>query len=403
MAVFKYKALNKEGKETEGLVDATNEQEASGLVISKGLKVIFIKAEKTQGTSKNIVITFGSSVKTKDVVIFFRQFAVMVSASVAMVQALKIIVEQTVSVKLKMLISEIADEVDSGSRLSDAMSKHPKVFTPFHTSVIKGGESSGRLAESLTYLADEVEKDYDMVSKIKGAMTYPAFVMTGLLVVGVVMMVFVVPKLTGVLQESGVELPIATKILIGTSNFMQVYWYLIVVSAIGLAFFLKMYMATPSGRYAADFILLKLPIFGNLFQKIYIVRFSRSMETLLSGGVTVVDALKVSGEVVNNRVFTRLIQKTRQEVEDGNPMSTVLSTSKMIPQMVSQMVSIGEKTGKLDMVLGRVAQFYGREVGNSIDNLMVLMEPIIMVVMGLAVGTMVAAIILLMYNIATGT
>ena len=405
MSVYKYKALNTAGNEVEGLVDATSEKEASQLVVAKGLKVLFIgsEKEKSQSKSKNIVITFGTSVKTKDLVIFFRQFAVMVSANVAMIQALKIIVEQTTNIKLKMLISEIADEVDSGSRLSDAMTKHPKVFTSFHTSVIKGGESSAKLAESLTYLADEVEKDYDMMSKIKGAMTYPAFVMTGLAVVGMVMMVFVVPKLTGVLTESGVPLPIATKILIAVSDFIQNYWFLIIIAVIGIAVFLRMYISTAKGRYIADYVLLKLPIFGKLFQKIYIVRFSRSMETLISGGVTVNESLKVSGEVVNNKVFAKLIRKTTQDVEDGGPMSATLSTSKMIPQMVAQMASIGEKTGKLDMILGRVAQFYQREVNNTIDNLMTLMEPIIMVIMGVAVGTMVAAVILPMYNMATAS
>ncbi|MBL7057720.1 type II secretion system F family protein [Patescibacteria group bacterium] len=401
MAVFKYKAINTQGEEVEGLVDAVSEKEASGLVVAEGLKVIFVEAQKIKATSKNFVISFGSSVKTRDLVIFFRQFSVMVSANVAMVQALKIIVEQTESIKLKMLISEVADEVDSGSRLSDAMSRHPKVFTGFHTSVIRGGESSGKLAESLTYLADEVEKDYDMMSKIKGAMTYPAFVMTGLTVVGVVMMVFVVPKLTGVLTESGVELPIATRILIGLSDFMQNYWILIFIGAICAGVGFKYYVATPKGGYVADYVLLKLPIFGKLFQKIYIVRFSRSMETLISGGITVTESLKVSGEVVNNKVFAKLIKKTTEEVEDGSPMSSVLSTSKLIPQMMSQMASIGEKTGKLDMILGRVAQFYQREVNTTIDNLMTLMEPIIMVIMGIAVGTMVAAVILPMYNMAT--
>lgn len=400
MAVYKYKALNDTGREVSGFIDAASEDAASQLVEEKGLKVLFIKLEKKK-KSKQIVITMGSTVKTRDLVIFFRQFSVMISASVAMVQALKIIVEQTESIKLKMLISEVADEVDSGSRLSDAMDRHPKVFTSFHSSVIRGGETSGKLAESLTYLADEVEKDYDMMSKIRGAMTYPAFVLTGLGVVGVVMMIFVVPKLTNVLTESGVELPIATKILIYVSHILATYWLLILIGLIALMIALKYYIATPKGRYVADYILLKLPIFGILFQKISIVRFSRSMETLISGGITVTESLKVSGDVVNNKVFGDLIKKTREEVADGNPMSTILATSNMIPVMVSQMASIGEKTGKLDVILGRVAKFYEREVDNTIDNLMTLMEPIIMVIMGIAVGTMVAAIILPMYNMAT--
>ncbi len=368
--VFQYEAINKDGKEVTGLVEAGSEQDAAKMIQAKGLTVLFIKKKvvrKKLITQLNI--TFGGTIKTKDLVIFFRQFSVMISANVSMVEALRIIIEQTINVKLKMLISEIADEVDSGSRLSDAMAKHSKVFSNFYTSVIRGGETSGKLNESLNYLADEIERDYDMMSKIKGAMVYPIFVFCGLIIVGIVMMVFVVPKLTNVLTESGAELPIATKILVATSDILQNYWLALILLFIGLGVLLRFLVSTPRGAYAIDYFLLRLPIFGPLFQKIYVVRFARSMNTLLSGGITVTNSLDISSKVVNNKVYSKLIAKAKKEVEDGSTVSKAFSGSKQIPPMVTQMISIGEKTGKLDVVLARVGDFYGREVNNTIANL----------------------------------
>ncbi len=358
---------------------------------------------KYKVVDENKIIKFNSilnRVKIKDIVIFSRQFSVMTSANVTVVQALKILIEQTSNVKLKIIISEIAFEVDAGSRLSDALAKRPGIFSDFYVSVIRSGETSGRLDESLTYLANEMEKDYDMISKVRGAMIYPAFVLSGLLAVGIVMMVFVIPKLTSVLTESGTELPMATKILIGTSDFMSGYWWLIILIIVGIVSGVYYYNKTAKGSYLIDVIKLRVPIFGKLFQRIYLVRFTRSLNTLIVGGVTITEGLKISAEVVNNKVYRKLINETVKVVEDGNSISSVFIKSDEIPKMVSQMMSIGEQTGKLDLVLERISEFYSREVDNIIANLMALMEPVIMLLMGVAVAIMVAAVILPMYNMA---
>lgn len=401
MAVYKYKALNQDKETLEGLVDAPSLEVAAEVLQEKGYAVISIKEEISGegGFQFNIL----NKIKPRELVVFSRQFAVMISANVAMVQSLKILVDQTESIKLKMVISEIADEVDSGSRLSESLEKRSKIFSSFYVSVIRAGETSGRLEESLNYLADEMEKDYDMMSKIKGAMIYPIFVLFGLTVVGVVMMIFVVPKLTAILTESGAELPFATRVLIGTSNFMTSYWWLLIIIVGGLIFGARFYFNTIRGREVIDYLLLKLPVFGKLFQRIYLVRFTRSMNTLIVGGVAITESLRIAGDIVSNQVYKKLVLQTIKEVEDGNSISSVFIASKEIPKMVSQMMSIGEKTGKLDVVLARVTDFYGREVNNIVANLMTLMEPIIMVVMGVAVGLMVAAIILPMYNLASNT
>ncbi|MBI4812639.1 type II secretion system F family protein [Candidatus Falkowbacteria bacterium] len=396
--VFKYKTLNQEGKTIQGLVEAVSEEAAAEILREKGLSIIFIK-EESAGGGKGLSVL--NRIKTKDVVVFSRQFSVMISANVTMVQALRVLVEQTENIKLKMIISEIADEVDSGSKLSASLSKRPKIFSNFYINVIKAGETSGRLDEALNYLADEMEKDYDMTSKIRGAMIYPAFVLCGLTAVGIVMMVFVVPKLTDILLETGAELPLATRILIAASKFLTKYWWLLIMMIVGAIAGLKFYISKPQGRRIFDFLKLKLPVFGKLFQRIYLVRFTRSMNTLILGGVAITESLKIAGEVVSNQIYKDLISETAEEVEDGNSISSVFINSKEIPKMVSQMMSIGEKTGKLDIVLARITDFYAREIDNIVANLMTLMEPIIMVIMGVAVGIMVAAVILPMYNLAS--
>lgn len=400
MAIFKYKALDVDKKERKGLIEAINEEAAAGTLKEKGLSIISIK-RKSERKGKAKFLTILNRVKLKDLVIFSRQFAVMISANVALVQSLRILVEQTENITLKMIVSEIADEVDSGLRLSDALAKRPKIFSNFYINVVKSGETSGKLDEILNYLADEMEKDYDMMSKIKGAMIYPVFVFLSLGIVGVIMMVFVVPKLTGILTETGAELPMATKILIGTSDIMSNYWWLLLIILVGIIIGFKFYIGTPLGRRQFDFLKLKIPIFGKLLQRIYLVRFTRSMNTLIVGGVPIIKSLEIAAEVVGNQTYKDLIKETSKAVEDGDSISSVFIDSKEIPKMVSQMMSIGEKTGKLDIILGRITDFYSREISNIVANLMTLMEPLIMAVMGVAVGIMVAAIILPMYDMAS--
>ncbi len=395
---FKYKALNRNQESANGLIEAVSENAAADLLREKGLTIISIEEESEGKDLQRFNIL--NRIKVKDVVIFSRQFSVMISANVTMVQALRILVDQTANVRFKMVISDIADEVDSGLKLSDSLKKRSNIFSNFYVNVIKSGETSGRLDEVLNYLADEMEKDYDMMSKIRGAMIYPAFVFFGLGTVGIVMMVFVVPKLTDILAESGGQLPFATRVLIATSKFMTNYWYILLLLLAGLIVGFKFFVSRPEGRLIFDKLKLRVPIFGKLFQRIYLVRFARSMSTLIMGGVAITESLKVVAQVVDNQIYKNLIEETVKEVEDGNSISSVFIESKEVPKMVSQMMSIGEKTGKLDIILARITDFYGREISNIVANLMTLMEPAIMVVMGLAVGLMVAAIILPMYNMA---
>lgn len=401
MPLFEYQAIdNKNKTHIKATVEAVDKNSAAYAVGEKELTLIDIK-EYQKKKDLTGYLNFFNRVSSKDLVIFSRQFAVMLRATVPVVQALRILIKQTNSQKLKLALSDVADEVDGGMRLSEALERFSKIFSNFFVAMIRSGETSGRLDEVLEYLADQNEKDYDLMSKIKGAMIYPVFIVVGLIAVGIVMMVVVVPKLTAVLQETGGALPMSTKILIAISGFMANYWWMLIV-IIGVIFFgLRYFVRTAVGKTYWDWFLVKLPIFGKLFQRIYLVRFSRSLATLSSGGIHLVEALKITSQIVGNKVYTAVIDKTIKEVEEGNTIGSVFIQSREIPAMVSYMISVGEQTGKLDVVLEKLSDFYAREIDNLITNLVSLIEPLIMVVLGVAVGLMVAAIIMPMYNLAS--
>ncbi len=397
MTLYKYKAINSDKQVVSGLVEADDENYAADLLQEKGLTLTLIK--KKSGIDLNN-ISFFNTIKAKDVVVFSRQFSVLISANVALVHSLKLLVSQVKNIRLKKVIAEVASDVDGGARLSDAFSKYPKVFSSFYVNVVRSGETSGKLDEVLSYLADELEKDFDMNAKIKGAMIYPSVVIIGLFVVGGGMMVFVVPKLTDVIISSGGELPLPTKILIAVSDFLKSYWWMVIGILIGAYVSLKIFASKPAGKMVLDIFMLRLPIFGHLFRLIYMVRFTRSMNTLIVGGVSISKGLDITAEVVNNSVYKKLIKETKRAVEDGNSISSIFQESKEVPIMVSQMMAIGEKTGRLDKILSKITDFYTREINNIIANLMTLMEPIVIIVIGIGVGMMVAAIILPMYQMA---
>ncbi len=401
MTTFNFKIVNPaNNKQETGTVDASGEAQAIDTLTSRGFQIISLKEASMHGGSAQ-VLDFMSRVNVKDLVAFSRQFAVMVAASVPVVESLKILANQAVKPKMRHVIAEISDEVDSGGILSESLAKRPDLFSNFYISVVKSGEQSGKLDEALDYIADEMEKDYDMNSKIKGAMIYPIFVTALMVAIGFMMMIFVVPRMTAIVIETGGELPLATRAMVAVSSFLISYWWLILALIAAVVVSLRLYLKTVQGRKQFDFWILKLPIFGKLLQMIYLVRFTRSMNTLVLGGVNISSSLRVAGEVVNNLYYQKVIEETIAEVQGGNSICTVFVRTKEIPSMVSQMMLVGEKTGKLDVALEKVTSFYNREITSMLANLMSLIEPSLMVAMGLGVGVMVAAILLPMYNVVS--
>ena len=400
MSIFRYSALKSNGRTKNGTVVAISESDALLRLNRQELNVKSIADISFSLESKFLKLI--APIGTKDLVIFTRQFSVMISASVPVVEALNVLIEQTKNISLKSMIAETAFEVDSGSFLSDSFAKRPKIFSEFFVNIIRSGETSGKLDEVLNYLADEMERAYDVNAKVKGAMIYPIFVISALVGVGVILMVYVIPNLTAILTETGAELPITTRIVIAASGFLQKYLILVIAFVVALIFAVRFYGKTYAGRRNLDIIKLKMPIFGKLFQYIYLMRFARSLSTLLKGGVTITKSLEIVAKVVNNTIYQELILETLEAINDGHPFAEVFDRSdKYMPKMVPQMISVGERTGKIDVVLDKINDFYSRESTNMLDNLSKLMEPIIMVIMGIGVGIMVAAVLLPMYNLAS--
>jgi type IV pilus assembly protein PilC len=398
MPVFSYKATDRNQKKKRGNIVALNREDAI-----KRLKKKLYKVYDLSDVSDSLEVKISNKlnpVKNKDVVVFSRQFSVMISSQVAVVESLYTIIEQTENPNFKEIISKIAYDVDSGTMLSDALSKYNKIFSPFYCNIIKAGETSGRLDEVLEYLADEMEKDYDVLKKFKGAMIYPAFILVGIFGVGLVFVFFVLPELTTMLQETGTELPLATRIVIAATEFLQKYYLLVAALLVGFVFLVRMILRTPSGKRKFDYLLIKTPSIGYLFQLIYLVRFCRSLSTLLKGGVSVNKSLTIVKDIISNTVYKDIIEETIEVVKEGGSMTSVLEESNNVPKMIPEMMSVGEKTGRLDDILEIIAQFYEKDVKNRLDNISTIIEPVVMVVMGVGVGIMVAAIIMPMYNMA---
>lgn len=401
MAVYNYQARTKAGELRGGTVEAPSREAAINLLIKHDLFIISVEAA-ARGPLFAKRIKFLEIVKKKDIVVLSRQLASLMEARVPLLESLNALLKQTTSRVLKEKILKISEDVEGGANLSQALAKHPKIFSGFYINMVKTGEVSGNLEKSLTYLADHLEKQYHLTSEIKGALSYPAFILIVFIVAGIVVMTVVIPQLTSILLETGQEIPLTTKILIGVSNFLRGYWWLIpfiLGAAVVLFFRLK---RTKEGSRFFDKLILKLPVFGNLLKLTYLARFADNLSTLIKGGLPITRALKITGDVVGNTVYKELFYRIAKEVRGGASIASVLSQSKDIPPMVTQMVSVGEKTGLLDKILKDISSFYSKEAERMIANLSRLIEPFLILVLGGAVAILVASVLMPIYNLAGG-
>lgn len=397
---FKYKAKDREGKVKSGIVMAADQTRAEQLLADNNLTILSLDEQRENLLSK--INPFGKSVASKDMVLFSRQLATLISARVPILQSLRILQEQESSKYLVEIIGNLIAAVENGESLSLAMARYENVFSSVYTSLVRSGETSGSLDKALTYLAEQLEKDYELKSKVKGAMTYPAFVLVALLVVGILMFKFVLPKLTSVLEEQGGELPAVSKGLIAFTHFFDQYWWLVIVGLIALVMGIKFFISTTIGRYEWDKLKIQLPILGPISKKIYLARFARNLSTLVVGGIPIIKALQIVAEVINNQIYRDILYSTVTKVTAGQPISEGISQyPEHFPVIVSQMVRVGEQTAQLDDIMAKLAFFYEKEVDAQISTLTTLLEPIIMVILGVGVGLLVAGVLLPIYNMAS--
>ncbi len=396
---FQYKARDREGFIQSGLVVAIDEAKAERLLAENGLVIVGLTRQ--EGDFFANLNPFGKSVSNKELVLFSRQLSTLISARVPIIQSLRILQEQITTKYLLGIISDLIASVENGDSLSNAMSRHPDVFGNVYVSLVKSGEAAGSLDKSLVYLADQLEKDYELRAKVKSALTYPAFVLSALFVVGVLMFKFVLPNLTSVLEQQGGNLPTISVGLIAFTKFFSKFWWVVILGAAGLVLAARFYVKTEAGKYNWDRLKISLPIVGDIFKKIYLARFARNLSTLVIGGIPIIKALEIVADVVNNLIYREIILDTVAKISGGKSISEGLSGHPEFPTIVTQMVKVGEQTAQLDDILAKVANFYEKEVDNKVTTLTTLLEPIIMIILGLGVGVLVAGILMPIYNLAS--
>jgi len=399
---FIFKARNKNGELKEGTINATSSEIAIELLQKNELFPLSINSERNSDSIEEIFSKYFDRIDAKELMIFFRQLAILVEAKVPIVVALSAIKEQMENKYFQKVIAEITSDVQDGLSLSDAMKKQEGIFSNLTINIIRSGETSGNLKKSVEYIAGNIEKNYNLVSKVKSAMTYPIIVMSVFFVIAFIVISFVVPKLTTMIKEMGPEVvvPWYTQAIISLSDFMANYWWAVGVIILALIGSTIYYVRTEDGKKEWDQVKIKLPIFGKMYQYLYIARFSENLAILLASGIPIIKALNIVSSVVSNIVYEAIFLKAAEEIRIGGTMSSVLHRSPQIPPIVSQMVKIGEESGQIDLVLTYVSRFYEQELENMTKNLTTLIEPILMVIIGIAVAFLAFSIIMPIYNIA---
>jgi len=399
MAIFKYTAKNSEGKTVKGEVEAYNENSAAGLLKKKGHLILSITLVSKR-TFFSIPKIFGG-VSINERVNFTNQLAVMLSSGLNLGQSLEILAGQADKVAFKKIIGKILRDVEGGAALSSALQKHPKVFNTTYVSLIRAGEAGGGLDRILTKLAINLEKQRDLRGKIKGALVYPVIISIAMIGVVTIIMIFVVPKLTDMYTSLNVELPLPTKILIGLSNFLVKQWYVVLLIIAGAFFLFKFYKKTTTGAIMLARISLKLPIFGKLMKQKEMTEFSGTLALLTASGVPIVESLAIVSESLGNVIYRDQTKDIAQSVQKGFTLSESIKKGSDFPNLISQMVSVGEETGKIDEILGKVAAYYEMEVDRIVKNLSTALEPIIMLFLGGVVGLLIISIITPIYKLTS--
>ena len=394
---FKYRATTIDGREQEGKIEAGSIERAVELLQKHKLIVVSIRPVR-ELASLSKIFSFLNRVSKKKIVMFSKELSILLTANIPLVEALRIQYEQEDNPYFREQIIAISKMVDDGAPFSVALSRFPNIFSDFYVNIVKSGEASGKLQESLYHLSGYIEKQYILTSKVKNALMYPAVIMGGFGLVGLGMMAFVVPQLISVFEGSGQELPLPTKILIVASNFIQGNFILILVSLVVFGYIIKKYAGTLEGKEKIDTLILKLPQFKTIFQKFYLARFAENLSMLIGSGIPIINALKISGDVVGNEVYKKIVYNSVDEVKIGGSIAYAFERSENVPPLISKMIRVGEKTGRVDIVLKDVGEFYTKEVDIAVDGLMSLIEPIMIFVLGGGVGLLVAAILMPIYQ-----
>jgi type IV pilus assembly protein PilC len=399
MKRFFFRAKDRFGKEVKGEVEAQSEYLAAKLVRAKGLVVISIKSAR--GNPLTIIRNLNGGVGLQVVATFTRQMATMVAAGLTITETLTILRSQSAGTMQRIVVKILAD-VEGGESLSNAISKYPKAFSPTYIALVKSGEAGGVLDEVLVRLADDLEKQQEFNSKVKGALIYPAIIVIGMIVVAFIMMVFVIPRLLSLYTEFNATLPLPTQILISISNFFTTFWPLVIIFSLIAFWLFRAYAKTPFGRRTIDETIFRIPVFGDLERGIIMTELTRTLSLMVASGVSILEGLSITAGVVGNTIISEAIKDVSHQVEKGFPISYAFARHpEAFPFILSQMVAVGEETGKMDEVLKKLSHIFEIESNEKVKGLTASIEPLIMVFLGVGVGFLVIAVILPIYNLTS--
>jgi type II secretory pathway component PulF len=398
---FHYQIRDQEGEIHTGEVEASS-QEAALQIIGRPDVFVTVLEQTDRVPLYAIKLNIFGGVKNKDVMLFSRQLSIMFEAQVSLLEALQSIASQTANKSFSEQIYRMSEEVEGGMSFSRTISKYPKIFSPFYVSMVKRGEALGNLADVLVYLADHLEREYYLTGKLKTAMIYPAFVLLVAVAVIILLMTMVIPNLADILEESGQQLPITTRIVIGTSNFLITKGWIVALALGAAVFGFLRYIKTPEGKRLLDYAILEVPVMKSFLKTAYLARFGENLATLIAGGVPLVQALDITGDIVGNTKYREIIEQAKEDVEGGAHIHEVLRKHPSeFPPMFSQMVSVGEQSGSLEKTLQSIVKFYQKEVERNVDGFLSLIEPALIVFLGVVVGGLMASVILPLYQVTS--
>lgn len=404
---YNFTAKNLEDKIIRGVVNANSENEATKMLQDKELDIITLATERKNGLDINIDKYFNfseifESVSRKDIVNVSKQISALLDAGVSIMKALQLISEDVKSSYLKKVFEIIVQDVKSGKSISQAFGRHKNVFSDFYINLVKTGEESGKMAQTFMYLSEYEDRNYALIVKVRNAMIYPAFVIATFFIVMIVVFTFVIPKLAEILKDSNVELPVLTRIVMSISDFLVAYGLYILLFLIGAgAYTFFTFRNTESWTKFFDTVKVKTPIIRSVFKMLFVTRIADNIQTLLTSGVSLTKALQITADVVGNVYYKEILQQSLSDIKAGLPISTSFARNKyLIPTTLTQMLKIGEETGEIGKLMGNIAKFYQRELNNTIDTMVGLIEPIMIVLLGLGVGILLVAVLMPIYNLA---
>lgn len=398
--LFNYKSIDTTGAARNGAIEAMNIDVAILSLQRRGLAVSSIAPEE-KGTFLSKNISFFDRVSNKEIVILSRQLATLFEAQISALRIFRLLAGETSSHLLGVTLNIVADDLQAGSSISKAMAKHPKIFTNFYINMIRSGEESGKLNQIFMYLADYLDRTYEVTSKAKNALIYPAFVIFTFISVMTLMFTIVIPKISQIIVDSGQEIPFYTQLVLSVSNFFVNYGFIFLGFLIVGGFFLARYIRTKEGKLEFDRFKISVPYIGTLYQKLYLSRISDNLNTMLIAAIPIIKALDITADVVGNAYYEKILREVNEAVKGGSSLSAALEKYKEMPGILTQMVKVGEETGELGGILENLAKFYRREVTNAVDTIVGMIEPVMIVGLGVGVAVLLASVLIPIYNISS--